>query len=52
MVPPWLDEERQAALLRTFELALVPGLLQTPEYAAVLLDGDDLIKKVIEEKWT
>jgi transcriptional regulator with XRE-family HTH domain len=38
---PWLDEERQATLLRTFELALIPGLLQTPEYAAVLLDGDE-----------
>jgi Domain of unknown function (DUF5753) len=24
-----------------FELALIPGLLQTPEYAAALLDGDE-----------
>lgn len=38
---PWLDEERQASLLRMFELALIPGLLQTPEYAAALLDGDE-----------
>ena len=38
---PWLDEERQATVLRTFQLALVPGLLQTPEYASVLLDGDE-----------
>jgi transcriptional regulator with XRE-family HTH domain len=38
---PWLDEERRATVLRMFELALIPGLLQTPEYAAVLLDGDE-----------
>jgi transcriptional regulator with XRE-family HTH domain len=48
---PWVDEERQATVLRTFELALVPGLLQTPEYAAVLLDGDgDAVRKRMERQ--
>lgn len=27
----WVDEESQADVLRTFELALIPGLLQTEE---------------------
>lgn len=37
----WLEEERKATVLRTFELAVVPGLLQTEEYARTILDGDE-----------
>jgi transcriptional regulator with XRE-family HTH domain len=36
----WVDEEERADVLRTFELALVPGLLQTEEYAQALLPND------------
>jgi transcriptional regulator with XRE-family HTH domain len=36
----WVDEEDRADVLRTFELALVPGLLQTEEYARALLPDD------------
>ena len=42
--PPWFDwpsHEADAALLRSFELALVYGLLQTDEYARALLGGDE-----------
>src|SRR3954447_16102901 len=38
---PWLDDERKATVLRTFEQMIVPGLLQTEEYARALLDGDE-----------
>jgi len=34
---PWAENERQATVLRTFELAVVPGLLQTEAYARHLL---------------
>ena len=34
---PFAQHEAEATALRTFELVLVPGLLQTPEYARVLL---------------
>lgn len=41
MLPAWLREwteyEREATVLRWYETALVPGLLQTPEYLEVLL---------------
>ncbi|MEV5753003.1 helix-turn-helix transcriptional regulator [Actinoallomurus sp. NPDC052308] len=37
----WLAEERRSSALRAFELALVPGLLQTPDYARSVLDGDE-----------
>ena len=32
----WVDAERRAVVLRTWEPLLVPGLLQTPEYARAL----------------
>lgn len=42
-VPDWeigrTEAERRAVGLRTFELALVPGLLQTPEYARAVFIG-------------
>jgi hypothetical protein len=42
----WVDAERRAPVLRTWEPLLMPGLLQTPEYARVLFKawqttGDD-----------
>jgi transcriptional regulator with XRE-family HTH domain len=37
----WLVEERRATSLRSFELAIVPGLLQTEEYARALLNGNE-----------
>jgi transcriptional regulator with XRE-family HTH domain len=35
----WVSKERQAVKLRWFELNVVPGLLQTEEYANALLSG-------------
>lgn len=37
----WVDEERRASVLRAFELALIPGLLQIEEYARALFPGDE-----------
>jgi transcriptional regulator with XRE-family HTH domain len=37
----WLEEERRATSLRSFELAIIPGLLQTDEYAYSLLNGNE-----------
>ncbi|MGY1501363.1 helix-turn-helix domain-containing protein [Streptomyces sp. QTS52] len=34
--PQFVDHEAQAAEIRLYEVGVVPGLLQTPEYAAVL----------------
>ncbi|MDN3359193.1 helix-turn-helix transcriptional regulator [Actinomadura sp. DC4] len=36
----WLPAEQKAGLIRWFEVALIPGLLQTEEYARVML-GDE-----------
>ena len=38
---PWLEEEGNASVLRSFALAFVPGLLQTVDYARALLKGDE-----------
>jgi len=35
----WPSIEREALSLRTWELVLVPGLLQTPDYARAILRG-------------
>ncbi|MBE1490030.1 helix-turn-helix domain-containing protein [Plantactinospora soyae] len=34
---PWTDHEERATMLRCFELDVIPGLLQTPDYARRLL---------------
>ena len=34
---PWIEIEREATSLRSFEPLIIPGLLQTPEYARTLL---------------
>lgn len=38
---PWVDYEREAAEISWFEPLLIPGLLQTEEYAKALLDSGD-----------
>src|SRR3569833_1712072 len=38
----WVDEEEKADDFRTFELAVVPGLLQIEEYARALLPDDEV----------
>ncbi|GAB2484231.1 helix-turn-helix domain-containing protein [Streptosporangium sandarakinum] len=37
---PWVDIERQAHTLRGWHPLLVPGLLQTPDYARTVLQAD------------
>jgi transcriptional regulator with XRE-family HTH domain len=37
----WVDEEERAEVIRTFQLALIPGLLQIEEYARALFPGDE-----------
>ncbi|MGC5011438.1 helix-turn-helix domain-containing protein [Streptosporangium sp. DT93] len=37
---PWLDVEATAEALRTWEPLIVPGLLQTEDYARAILRGD------------
>jgi transcriptional regulator with XRE-family HTH domain len=37
----WFIEERRATRLYTFQLAVMPGLLQTEDYARAVLDGDE-----------
>lgn len=39
---PWLEEEKSASVFRTFQLVLVPGLLQTEDYARALLADDEV----------
>lgn len=38
---PWLEEERAATVLRSFEQSIVPGLVQREDYAKALLNGDE-----------
>jgi transcriptional regulator with XRE-family HTH domain len=47
---PWLDIERQARTLRTYELAIVPGLLQTEGYARAVLRDDDRVAARMERQ--
>ena len=49
---PFTQHEREATSLRTFELALVPGLLQTADYARTLLStrmgtSDDEVDQLV-----
>ncbi|GGM59270.1 transcriptional regulator [Micromonospora sonchi] len=46
---PWVDIEREATTLRTFELAWVPGLLQTEPYAQATLSGGMLTADATED---
>ena len=48
---PWADEEREAEVLRTFQIALIPGLLQTEDYARALLpDNESLVQARMERQ--
>ncbi|WP_335934835.1 helix-turn-helix domain-containing protein [Streptomyces sp. PTD5-9] len=38
--PEYVGYEGRAVEIRLFEIGLIPGLLQTPEYARMLADGD------------
>jgi transcriptional regulator with XRE-family HTH domain len=40
---PWIDIEQEATALRWFELSLVPGLLQTEDYARAIFRGRENI---------
>lgn len=44
----WADIEAQATILRWYEPLVVPGLLQTEDYARAILS---LIRKVAEEQF-
>ncbi|WP_406080745.1 DUF5753 domain-containing protein [Micromonospora sp. NBC_00858] len=46
---PWVDIEREAVALRAFQLAWVPGLLQTEAYARATLAWEALIPAEIDE---
>ncbi|MFC4019377.1 DUF5753 domain-containing protein [Micromonospora sp. GCM10011542] len=42
---PWLDAERAAQQLRCFQPTLIPGLLQTENYARAVLRGDEMLSE-------
>ncbi|MCO1596898.1 DUF5753 domain-containing protein [Micromonospora sp. RHAY321] len=46
---PWVDIEREAVALRAFQLAWVPGLLQTEAYARATLAWEALTLTEIDE---
>jgi transcriptional regulator with XRE-family HTH domain len=55
--PPWLREwisvEAEATLIRWFEPSLIPGLLQTEEYARAVLRGGGMLREgEIEQRVT
>jgi transcriptional regulator with XRE-family HTH domain len=45
---PWIDIEQDASVLRSYELSVIPGLLQTEAYARTPLEslGDDAEARV------
>ena len=45
---PWIDIEQAASVLRSYELSVIPGLLQTEQYARALLlsTGDGVEARV------
>nr|WP_262841779.1 helix-turn-helix transcriptional regulator [Sphaerisporangium corydalis] len=50
---PWLEEEDDAASLRTWQPVVVPGLLQTPAYAQkVLATWPGITAEELEERLT
>lgn len=40
---PWAENEREATALRSFETTIVPGLLQTSDYARVLFKSGAML---------
>ncbi|MFJ6214250.1 Scr1 family TA system antitoxin-like transcriptional regulator [Streptomyces sp. NPDC092296] len=47
---PFIDLEEAAAAIRSFQVQVVPGLLQTEEYARAVLDARRLDRDVVDEK--
>ncbi|MFF5071339.1 DUF5753 domain-containing protein [Micromonospora olivasterospora] len=45
---PWAQTERDATSLRSFQASVVPGLLQTPEYAHAVLSSGPLAGDEVE----
>ncbi len=46
----WVVEERRSRRLRSFELAIVPGLLQTEDYARALLNDNEALLQARMER--
>ncbi|GII80900.1 transcriptional regulator [Sphaerisporangium rufum] len=46
---PWLDVEQQARTLRTWQPNLIPGLLQTADYARVVIERPGMSAAEIEK---
>jgi len=46
----YIGLETEASVIRTFQLGVVPGLLQTPEYAEALMRGFGTKEDVIERR--
>ncbi|MEY2244856.1 helix-turn-helix domain-containing protein [Streptomyces sp. BF23-18] len=48
VLPKWFDKfiglQEAASVIRSYEVLLVPGLLQTPEYARAVGEGSDLVR--------
>lgn len=51
---PWVETELQATALRSFQIAVIPGLLQTREYASAVLNsgllGPDEVTDYVETR--
>ncbi|TCB97130.1 XRE family transcriptional regulator [Micromonospora zingiberis] len=51
---PWVETELQATALRSFQVAVIPGLLQTREYASAVLSsgllGPDEVIEYVETR--
>ncbi|MEV6692955.1 DUF5753 domain-containing protein [Micromonospora sp. NPDC051196] len=51
---PWVETELQATTLRSFQVAVIPGLLQTPAYASAVLScgllGPDEVTDYVETR--
>lgn len=47
---PWREIEHEATSLRTWQPLVVPGLLQTPDYARALLRSEDAVVARIERQ--
>ncbi|KKJ94533.1 helix-turn-helix transcriptional regulator [Micromonospora sp. HK10] len=47
---PWLEAERQAQQLRCYQPNLIPGLLQTENFARMMIHTDDMLSEDEVEK--
>ncbi|MEU3114504.1 helix-turn-helix transcriptional regulator [Micromonospora chalcea] len=47
---PWLEAERQAQQLRCYQPSLIPGLLQTENYARAMIRTDDMLAEQEAER--